>query len=180
MTDEEIVKLFYDRNESAIKALSDKYGAKIKAAAYDVLKNEQDAEECVNDAYLAVWNSVPPQKPENICAYACGVVHNVAMKRYRYNTAEKRSAQTVSLDAELSEIIADESGGDNGLDEAINGFLKSLSKKNRILFMRRYYYEDSISDIAGLSGMNENAVAARLFRIRAKLSAYLKKEGFTI
>ena len=180
MNDEEIVKLLYDRDEDAIKALSDKYGARIKAAAYEVLGNEQDAEECVNDAYLAVWNSVPPQKPDNICAYACGVEHNVAMQKYRYNTAEKRAAETVSIDGELSEIIADESGDDNGLEDAINGFLKSLSKKNRILFMRRYYYEDSISDIASLSGMKENAVAARLFRIRARLSNYLKKEGFTI
>ena len=175
-----IVKLFKDRDDGAIKELSAFCGAKMKAAAMNVLHNEQDAEECVNDAYLALWNSIPPAEPDDISAYACGVVHNVAMRKYRYNTAEKRSALTVSLDAELSEIIADDTPDDNGLDDAINGFLRTLSKKNMILFMRRYYYEDSIADIAALSGMKENAVTARLFRIRKKLSEYLKKEGFHI
>lgn len=175
-----IVKLFINRDESAIKELSAFCGAKMKAAAMNILHNEQDAMECVNDAYLKLWNGIPPAEPDDISAYACGVVHNIAMRKYRYNTAAKRSAVTVSLDTELAEIIQDDTPDDNGLEGAINGFLKTLSKKNLIIFMRRYYYEDSIADIAALSGMKENAVTARLFRIRKKLSEHLKKEGFNI
>lgn len=180
MENEKIVKLFTDRDESAIKALSELCGDKMKAAAMNVLKNEQDAEECVNDAYLSVWNSIPPNKPDNICAYACGTARNIAMQKYRYNTAEKRNAVTVSLDAELSEVIADQSADNDGLSFAVNGFLKSLKKSDRILFMRRYYYGDTLAEISGITGMKENAVSVRLLRIRRKLADHLKKEGYRI
>ena len=144
MNNEEILKLFIKKDDSAIDELSQLCGAKMKAAAMNVLHNEQDAEECVNDAYLKLWNSIPEVLPDDISAYACSVARNTAMQRYRYNTAEKRNAVTVSLDAELSEVIADETEDNGGLSDAVNGFIKSLSKSNRIIFMRRYYYGDSL------------------------------------
>jgi RNA polymerase sigma-70 factor (ECF subfamily) len=180
MNNDEIIKLFCERDEGAINALSEFCGAKMKAVAMNVLHNEQDADECVNDAYLVLWNSIAEKKPDDISAFACGVVHNVAMKRYRYNTAEKRNAVTVSLDAELSEVISDNDDESDGLTDAVNGFLKTLSKSNRIIFMRRYYYGDSVSDISQISGMRENTVSARLLRIRKKLAEHLKKEGYRI
>lgn len=180
MDNEQIVRLFFERDENAVKALSEHCGAAMKAVSVSVLHNELDAEECVNDALLQLWNKIPPEKPVNIRAYACEVVRNISMQRYRYNTAEKRRAEVVSIDNELSDIIADKTPVDNGLSESLDRFLKSLSKKNRILFMRRYYYEDSISKIAEISDMKENAVAARLFRIRKKLMEHLIKEGFKI
>ena len=180
MSNDEIIKLFIDKDDRAIKELSALCGAKMKAAAMSVLHNEQDAEECVNDAYLSLWNSVPDVKPDDISAYACSVARNTAMQRYRYNTAEKRNAVTVSLDSELSEVIADKTEDSDDLSDAVNGFLKTLSKSNRILFMRRYYYEDSIKRISEITGLKENAVAARLLRIRKKLAEHLKKEGYKI
>ena len=180
MNNEEILKLFIKKDDGAIDELSQLCGAKMKAAAMNVLHNEQDAEECVNDAYLKLWNSIPEVLPDDISAYACSVARNTAMQRYRYNTAEKRNAVTVSLDAELSEVISDNSDDNDNLKDAVNGFLKSLSKPNRILFMRRYYFSDSYADIATQTGLTEKNVSVRLTRLRAKMKNYLTERDYVI
>ena len=180
MERDELIKLFRKRDSRAIEELSRMYGRKMISVSMNIVNNEQDAEECVNDAYLALWNSIPPAEPDDVCAYACETVRNISYKKYRYNTAEKRSAVTVSIDAELADIMPDTVMASDGLDQAVETFLRSLSKKNRIIFMRRYYYLDSVSKIAAMAQMKENAVSGRLHRLRAKLAAHLKKEGFNL
>lgn len=183
MEDEAIVELFFCRSESAIRETEIKYGKKLLHLSANMIGSEQDAQECVNDAYLAAWNTIPPTRPENYFAYLCRIVRNLSYKLVRRNTAKKRSAETLSLTKELSEIIPDDSFNEHGeseLGKILDAFLTTLDTDARMIFVRRYFFADSLAFIASLTGTSENSIATRLFRMRNRLKAYLKKEGFTV
>ncbi len=185
MIDAKIIDLFLARSEEAITALNLKYGARCFKIANNILSNRLDAEECVNDTYLGVWNTIPPQRPDPLSGYVCRIVRNLAITKYHHNTAEKRnSIYDVALD-ELENCFASSASAEEELDaretaKIIDRFLWDLDQDSRIMFVRRYYHADSISDIAGLLGRNNHYVSVRLSRIRGKLKEYLSKEGVVL
>ena len=155
MEDRRIIELFYERSEQAVFELSEKYGKLCLKIALNIVGDPRDAEECVNEAYLGVWKSIPPERPEHLRAYLCAIVRNIALKRYKANTALESSV----------------------LSETINSFLDSLDPVNRSIFMRRYWFFDPISEIAEAFGITEHNVSVRLSRTRSKMRRFLKKEG---
>lgn len=185
MEDKEILDLFFERSEQAFAVLSSKYGRLCRQIAENVLGSAQDAEECVNDAYLALWNSIPPSRPDPLPAYLCRVVRNHSIKKHRSNTAAKRNSYyDLALD-ELSDCIPAADTVENQLalselSQAIDSFLEGLDKESRVMFVRRYWFSDSIADIAALFACSPNKVAVRLHRLREKLRKKLIKEGIAI
>ena len=183
MEDSKIIEQFFARSEDAIKELDQKYGRLCQNLAYNILNNHSDSEECVNDAYLGVWNSIPPNRPESLAAYLCGIVRNLSLKRYRYNNAEKRNSK---MDVALEELegclhVADDVEKQveaKELTQAIEGFLEQLKKIDRVIFLRRYYFSDSYADIAEQTGITEKNVSVRLNRTRNKLRQYLKDRSY--
>lgn len=185
MEDNRIVALLLERSEQALTVLSAKYGGKCHTIAHNVLGNHADAEECVNDALLGVWNSVPPHRPDPLSAYVYRVTRNTAIKRYRANTAAKRNSHyDVALEelesclpaAETVEQAADAAV----LAEALNAFLAILSTDDRVLFLRRYWYTDPVTVLAAATGTSPHYVSVRLSRIRQKLRTFLEKEGIVV
>lgn len=165
--------------------LSKKYGTICTRIAKNILNNSLDAEECVNDAYLGAWNTMPPQKPNPLKTYICRIVRNLSIKRYHSNTSMKRNSFYDAALDELencipsgktveSELFARE------LAKIIDDFLDTLDKENRVIFVRRYWYSDSISDISKRFHMSNNNISVRLSRTREKLKNYLRKEGFEV
>ena len=185
MDDSKIIDLFFERSEQAIFELSGKYGPICRKVAENILNNRLDAEECVNEAYLAVWNTVPPQKPDPLLTYLCRVVRNIALKKYHENTAAKRnSVYDVALD-EIAECVSSPVSVEaeveaKEISETINGFLASLSRADRIMFVRRYWHADSIADIASLFNKSDHYVSVRLSRIRKGLRQYMQNKGVSL
>ena len=180
MDDKQIIRLFFERSEQAITELSQKYGDLCMTIARSILNDHQDAEECVNDAYLGAWNSIPPQSPDPLRAYICRIVRNRSLKKLRANTAIKRGSQfEVSL-SELEDCIPDNSMDEqlsiSELSAQINAFLAALPKDDRLMFVKRYWFSESISELADAFGITENNVSVRLSRIRGKLHQYLNRE----
>jgi len=185
MDDSRIIGLFFDRSETAISQLTEKYGKLCKRIAVNILNNQEDAEECLNDALLGVWNSIPPNRPESLISYVCRIVRNQALKRYEYNTAAKRNSHFDAALEELEDCIASPEAVEHEvegrqLEADIDEFLGSLKKEDRIIFMRRYYFSDPYADIAALTGFSEKNVSVRLVRIRARLRSFLNHKGYTI
>lgn len=182
MEDRKIVSLLWQRAEQALEALAKKFGAGLHRLAMNILGSHQDAEEAVSDTYLAVWNTVPPQKPDPLSAYVYRLGKNTALKKHRENTAQKRDSRyDVSLD-ELAGCIAgcslEEEWEARELGRAIDRFLTQQTTQNRIIFLRRYWFGDSVKEIAALYAMKAGAVSVRLSRLREALRDYLQKEGF--
>lgn len=185
MEDEQILKLFWLRSELAIRELERKYGRLCSRVARGVLADAQDVEECVSDALLAVWNSIPPARPDSLMAYLCRTVRNQALKKYRYNRAEKRgSCAALPLD----ELAVELGGGDTtaeGVDarllgQAINVWLHGLTPERRKIFVLRYWYSASVEEIARAMACSQSKVKSALFRMRGELRVYLEKEGFPL
>ena len=184
MDDKQIIRLFFERSEQAITELSQKYGDLCMKIARSILNDPQDAEECVNDAWLGAWNSIPPQSPDPLRAYICRIVRNHALKKYRANSALKRGSRfQVSL-SELEDCIPD-----NSLDEQlsagelsaqINAFLAGLSRDDRVMFVKRYWFAETIAEIADVFGITESNASVRLSRIRWRLRKYLKSKEVCI
>ena len=185
MQDAEIIELFFERSEQAIGELAQAHGGAVSRVAYNILGNPRDTEECVNDTWLAAWNTIPPERPSPLRTFVCRIARNLATKRYHANKAWKRnSLYDVVLD-ELAECIPDKSTVENELDakelaSAIDSFLDTLSYPDRFLFMRRYWYSDPLEDISAAVGLSYGAVSVRLHRIKGKLKTYLTKEGFSV
>jgi len=186
MEDNRIVDLYWGRNEEAITQSSEKYGAYCKTIAYNILYDDNDSEECVNDTWLRAWNAIPPAKPGSLKAFLGRITRNLAIDRYDAAKAKKRGggAYDVVLD-EMAEVIADESPQSKAMEELelteiLNAFLEKLSPEKRKLFMCRYWYMDSIRDIASFYNISESKVKTTLFRTREELKAVLEKEGITI
>lgn len=185
LEDEKIIELLQMRSEQGIWALHQKYGAACRHIAKNILKDAQDAEECVNDAYLGVWNTVPPQNPRPLLTYLCRIVRNIATAKYHSNTAKKRNSFYDAALDELEECLASPETVEDALTvkeltRALDAFLDTLDRENRMLFVRRYWYADSISQLAKQFHMSGNHVSVRLHRIRDKLKDYLKKEGYEL
>lgn len=182
MEDKHIIDLFFERSEQAIGELAKKYGKLIHKIANNILRNDDDAEECENDTYLACWESIPPEQPQRLASYVCRIARNKAISKYRAANAEKRnSSYDISID-ELTEFLAARETADSKLqaDElgrAINCFLAELKAEDRVMFVRRYWFSDSVRDIADLLNTTDKRVSVQLFRIREKLHSYLRKEG---
>lgn len=185
MEDSKIIELFHARSEQAIMELSQKYGAVCIKIAKNILNNKLDAEECVNDAYLGAWNTIPPQNPSPLLTYISRIVRNLSIKKYHSNTSVKRNSfYDVALD-ELENCISSADTVESELSakelaQIIDDFLDTLDKDNRVMFVRRYWYSDSISDIAARFHTSNNNISVRLSRTREKLKSYLKKEGVEV
>lgn len=185
LDDRRIIELFYERSEQAITELSNKYGSICARVAFNILNNKQDTEECVNDAYLGTWNTIPPQRPGSLLSYVCRIVRNLAIKKYHANTAAKRnSIYDVALD-ELENCFPSSNSVEdefNAVETAriIDDFLERLDPENRIMFVRRYWHSDSISDLAELFHTSNHNISVRLSRTRDKLKNHLIKEGVSL
>lgn len=182
MEDHRIIQLLFARAETAIEALAGKFGKRLHATAMNILGSFQDAEECVSDTYLALWNAIPPKRPDPLAGFVYKTGRNLALKRLRRETAQKRGGgYSLSLE-ELEGCIPgpalEETVEARALGQAIDTFLSTLSADSRNIFLRRYWFGDSSRDIAQCFGMTENAVNVRLSRIRNQLHAYLIKEGY--
>jgi len=181
MDDNEIIALFESRSEDAIAELDSKYGRLCRKLARDITHSDEDGEECVSDAMLAVWNKIPPEKPKPLIAYLLRIVRNLAIKKFRSSHTKKRDGEVLCID-ELCEVLTfdgDETD-ENLLSAVIDRFLASLKADDRNLFVRRYWHNESVRDIAFGMKMSESAVKVRLYRLRGKMKSYLNKEGFNV
>ena len=185
MDDNQIIELFFERSDKAVSELSAKYGKLVHKIAENTLHNREDAEECVNDTYLGVWNAIPPQRPDSLPAFVCRIARNISINRYKCDTSRKRGGNYAVCFEELQECISSnetaESRYEAGeLSSIIDEFLDTLDKKSRMLFVRRYFYMDTFSDIAALAGMSEGAVRTRLSRLRGRLKEILESRGVDV
>lgn len=175
--------MFLNRDEKAIAEIKAKYENLLIGIIKNLLTQNEDVEECISSVFWDTWNQIPPDKPDNLCAYICKIAKRKAINKLKHDTADKRNSKlTVSL-SELENCFPNnESIEDNisakVLTEAINRFLHDQDELNRNIFIRRYWYTETISEISKFYDMNEKSVATRLFRTRKKLKEYLKKEGF--
>ena len=154
MEDTAIIRLFQERSQQAIAELSQKYGKLCQSLSRRILNNEEDAKECVNDTWLGVWNSIPPQTPNPLVSYVCRITRNLSVKRLRHNMAAKR--------------------------KVLERFLRELDTGSRVMFVKRYWYAESVAQIAETFGMKENSVSVKLMRLRKKLRKKLEKEGVVL
>ena len=182
MTDEYIIQLFFARSDKALEAVAARYGEAMYRISHNILQNEQDAKECVNDAYLALWNAIPPANPNPLCAFACRVCRNISLTRYKHDRAAKRDRRGDVSFEELSDLVPSESAPDREwtageITQAINDFLGGLDSVNLYVFMRRYWFGDAVGDIARATRLSEAAVYLRLDRMKKALAKYLKKRG---
>lgn len=185
MEDEKIIEMFYQRSEQAIAELDAKYGRTCHKLSCNILNNIQDAEECVNDAYLGTWNTIPPAKPNPLLTYLCKIVRNISLKRYYMKIAAKRNSIYDVAIQELEGCLAalnnvEEEIEAQDLTRIIESFLDMQTTKNRVIFMRRYWFSDTYTDIAACVGLTEKNVSVRLTRIRKQLKQYLLEEGIFV
>lgn len=182
MDERQILKLLLQRSEKAIELLQDKYDKLCYSTARRILPDPRDAEECVSDAVLRVWNTIPPEKPRSLGAYIQRITRNLALDKYDYNNAACRQSALVSAFEELEPYLP--SGGKE-LEElefrrVLNQFLRSLPEKTRICFIRRYWYGESVRELAEHCGLTEQMVKTLLFRTRNKMRQQLEKEGIRL
>ena len=184
MEDGQIIQLYWDREEQAIRETEMKYGHRLGGMAYRIVNTHEDAQECVSDTYLTAWNTIPPQRPEFLFAYLAKICRNLCFGRLDWMNAAKRKAEVVALTREMELCIPDRRLEDKiegqALGEALNRFLGIISRENRMIFLRRYWFADSIEEIAHRYGMGISKVKTSLHRTRNKLSAFLAKEGIAL
>lgn len=176
--DEKIIELFSQRSEEAIRELDIKYGKVYQKLSYNIVNNRQDAEECVNDAYLGTWNAIPPAKPDPLLTYVCKIVRNISLKIYYRKEAAKRSSHYTIAMEEIEACIADPNTVETEIEarelaRIIENFLDTLTVENRVIFIRRYWFSESCKDIAEFVGLTEKNISVRLTRIREKMKNYL-------
>ena len=182
--DKKIIDLFFERSEQGIRELDMKYGKICHSLSYNIVNNRQDAEECVNDAYLGAWNTIPPARPDPLLSYIVKIVRNISLKIYWRKEAAKRSGHYKIALEEIEGYIADQKTVEDEIEarelaRIIGEFLDTLTLENRVIFMRRYWFADSYKDIAEFVGLSEKNISVRLTRIREKMKQYLiKREVF--
>lgn len=186
MKDEQIVSLYWDRDERAIRETETKYDRYLNKIAYNILNDAEDSRESVNDTYLAAWNSMPPHRPSALSTYLAKLTRRISIDRFRYRTRDKRMASEYAVS--LSELGDCVSGG-NTTEEAVNAklladaigiFLRLQSKEARTAFIGRYYFLDPIREVADYCGISESKAKTLLYRTRQALKEYLIKEGFPV
>lgn len=185
MEDEAIIELYFARSEDAVGETARKYGAYCRRIAENILWRREDAEECVNDTYLAAWNAMPPERPGCLRAFLGRITRNLSVARCRRERAQKRFYAAELLLSELDECLPAGDDPAAALDEklltaAITDWLAARSADDRALFIRRYWYGDALKDLAAECGVGENRMAQRMRRLRADLRAALEKEGFSL
>ncbi len=183
MTDENIVQLYLSRDETAIEETKTAYGRLLQSVAYNILHSKEDAEECENETYIRTWNSIPPNKPQRLCAYICKIARRLALDRYDYNTAAKRG--TPLPIEELSDVLAAAGCAEDRLTETeftelVNGFLGKSDRDTRVIFIKRFWFGYSIAEIAQQLNASESKIKTRISRTLKKLREHLKKEGYDI
>ncbi|MDO4315966.1 MAG: RNA polymerase sigma factor [Oscillospiraceae bacterium] len=184
MEDQQIIELFWNRDDGAIPAAQEKYGGRLLRLAERLAGSREDGEECVNDTFLNAWNAIPPERPRLLFAWLAKVCRNLAFDRLDWKKAEKRSGEVVALTAELESCVPDglrerEAAG-RELGELLTAFLETQPETARLVFLRRYWYGDSIREIGERYGYGESKVKVTLLRTRERLRAYLEKEGITV
>jgi RNA polymerase sigma-70 factor (ECF subfamily) len=183
MHDNALVDLYNNRDESAITRTAEQYGAYCFTIAFDILGNKQDADECVNDAYLNAWNAIPPAHPDVFPSFIGRITRNISLNKYKSKKTHKRAGnETAVLLSELEGCIPARGSVEENFDSkllgaGINKFLSAIERDDRVIFMRRYWYNDSIKAIAERFGVSESLIASNLFRTRKKLKLNLEKEG---
>lgn len=186
LDDSEIIGMLFDRDEDALAAIKDKYGGYCSTIARNILENNEDTEECVNDTYMRVWETVPPEKPKRLSAFLAKITRNLAIDRYRRDHSQKRGGdETELIFEELEDCVSGGSSVEATAERremiaAVNRFLGRLPAKNRIMFVSRYCYCESVRSIAFRFGVKENSVSACLNRTRAQLREFMKKEGYEL
>ncbi|MFI3326310.1 MAG: RNA polymerase sigma factor [Clostridia bacterium] len=183
MNDIAIIDLYFKRDERAIEETKISHGSKLTGFAYNILRNSQDSEESVNDTYFKAWNTIPPKRPEHFYAYLSKICRFICFGKLDYKNAQKRTAEIVTLSDEL--LICIPSNTEKEVDEenftkVLERFLETLSKENRIIFLRRYWYCESIAEISKKLNFGESKIKTSLFRTRGKLKKYLESEGIFI
>ena len=182
MDDQKLLQLLFCRDDTAITGLTQRFGDRLFRTACNILHSPEDAQEAVNDTYLAIWNAIPPEKPDPLEGYVYRTGRNISLKKLRYQSAQKRSNPA---DVSLEELAGCIPGGDldqdldtRALGQAIDRFLDQLNRLNRVLFLRRYWFGDDLDTLSKTLGLTHTNLSVRLHRIRVKLKAYLEKEGF--
>lgn len=183
MEDGQILDLYFQRDEEAIRQTEASYGGKLYNLSYRILWSREDAEESVSDTYLKAWENIPPTRPTFFYAYLAKICRFLSLGKLDWNNAAKRKAEVVELSQELENCIPDASRdaqlASQELGELLNAFLGTLSEENRQLFMRRYWYADSIAELSQRFGLGQSNVKTRLLRTRSALRSFLEKEGIT-
>lgn len=186
MEDYKIIELYLNRDEAAIRQTSEKYGRRLRALAFGITEDVRTAEECENDTYMEAWNAIPPHEPRQyLYAFLARITRHVALNCCRNRSRLKRSAFLCTLSAEMEQCIPAPDDVECRIDsmvlrEAINGFLGTLGGEKRDVFLRRYWYLDSIADIAERFALSQSKVKTMLFRTRQEMRVYLEKEGYTL
>jgi len=186
LEDEKIIDLFWKRDELAISNVAKKYGNYLRSISYNILYNSQDSDECINDTYLKTWNAIPPKRPQKLKIWLGKITRNLSLDKYRKNRAQKRGGGEIDfIFSELEQCIPDKNKVENEIEDkemadSISLFLNNCSLENRVIFMRRYYFGDSIANISKKYNISESKVKSSLFRTRNKLKIYLEKEGVLI
>lgn len=185
MEDEKIIDLYWERSQEAIARTEEKYGTYCSRIAWNILSSREDCEECVNDTWMRAWNAMPPERPRILPAFLGAITRNLSLDRYRKLHAKKRGeGETAFVFDELRDCLS-EDGPEQQMDaellaDALNRFLQQLERDNRIIFVRRYWYMDSVEAITKRLSMSESKVKSSLFRSRNKLRIFLQKEGFVV
>lgn len=186
MDDSKIIELFLKRDETAIKQSAEKYGIRLRALSYGIVNDRQTAEECENDTYMEAWNTIPPNEPRDyLYAYLARIIRHLSLNYCRDRSRLKRSAHICELSAELEQCLPALDDVEKFIDgmsicDTINGFLASLDAEKRNIFVRRYWYLDSVAYISEHFGLSESKVKTTLFRCRKELRKHIEKEGYTI
>lgn len=185
ISDKKILELLESRSEQSIEYIAEKYGSLCASISYNILRSKSDSEEVTNDTYMKLWNSIPPEKPRNLCAYIAKAVRNISIDKLRYNTRSKRYGETDALLSELEECIpaadnTEKEADNNELKSILNCFIGTLDERTRKIFILRYFAGYSISDISEKAALTETNVTSILERTRKKLRKYLSENGITI
>ncbi len=185
MDDKEIIDLYFARNETAVSETAGKYGRMLKSIAYSILKNTSDSEECENDTYFAAWNKIPPHIPKVLAAFLGRIIRNIAINKYEYYTADKRNREfEIALD-EIGDILSADNAPNteyesSEISDCISDYLHSKSYIKRVVFVRRYWYCDTINKIASDYGFSESKVKSMLMRMRNELKIYFERKGIRL
>jgi len=182
--DAKIIELFFQRDEQALKETDTAYGRKLYALSNNILNNREDAQECVSDTYMETWKSIPPKRPQYFYAFLASICRHLSFNRLDWRLAAKRNAEVVALTQEMEMCIPDtrqEAEMDRQeLRRVLESFLDELAKENRLIFLRRYLYADTVAQIAERYGISESKVKTQLHRTRAKLRNHLSREGICV
>ena len=186
MNDEQIIELYWQRNEKAIQATKTKYGSYCHTIAYNILGHSEDTDECVNDTWLQAWNAMPPKRPARLRMFLAKITRNLSFNKFKAKRAKKRGGGEIEIVLdELEECLADKSNVESAyqakeLGQSINQFVRTLSERDGNIFVRRYFFTESVADISGRFRMTPNNVMVVLSRARQKLKTHLEREGYAV